>query len=99
MTTFIESILESDRQAPRKQRHTAHRIWQRLRDALAAAQQVSHANSIASAQFFSMIVNIYRREAHLVQDGAEQLLGFSNEHGLGAWMAARSEPSPKVRQL
>ncbi len=24
----IDSILEADRQAPRKQRHTAHRIWQ-----------------------------------------------------------------------
>jgi len=24
---FIGGILESDRQAPRKQRHTAHRIW------------------------------------------------------------------------
>jgi len=28
---FIEAILESDRKAPRKQRHTAHRIWCRLR--------------------------------------------------------------------
>jgi hypothetical protein len=28
---FIEAILESDRKAPRKQRHTAHRIHQRLR--------------------------------------------------------------------
>jgi transposase len=28
---FIDGILESDRQAPRKQRHTAHRIWTRLR--------------------------------------------------------------------
>jgi len=28
---FIDAILESDRQAPRKQRHTAHRIYQRLR--------------------------------------------------------------------
>lgn len=28
---FIEAILSSDRQAPRKQRHTAHRIWQRIR--------------------------------------------------------------------
>jgi hypothetical protein len=28
---FIESILESDQKAPRKQRHTAHRIWCRLR--------------------------------------------------------------------
>jgi hypothetical protein len=25
-------MLDADRQAPRKQRHTAHRIWTRLRD-------------------------------------------------------------------
>ncbi len=28
---FINAILEADRTAPRKQRHTAHRIWQRIR--------------------------------------------------------------------
>jgi len=28
----IDAILGADRQAPRKQRHTAHRIWQRLLD-------------------------------------------------------------------
>ena len=28
---FIDEILESDRQAPRKQRHTAQRIFQRIR--------------------------------------------------------------------
>jgi len=28
----IERMLEGDRQAPRKQRHTAHRIWTRLRE-------------------------------------------------------------------
>ena len=28
---FIDEILESDRKAPHKQRHTAHRIWVRLR--------------------------------------------------------------------
>src|SRR3989475_2402712 len=28
---FINDILEADRKAPRKQRHTAHRIWTRLR--------------------------------------------------------------------
>ena len=28
---FIEAILEADRRAPRKQRHTARRIWARLR--------------------------------------------------------------------
>jgi transposase len=27
----IDAILEEDRRAPRKQRHTAHRIWERLR--------------------------------------------------------------------
>jgi len=27
---FIDAILEADRKAPRKQRHTAHRIWQRI---------------------------------------------------------------------
>jgi transposase len=29
---FIDEILQADREAPRKQRHTAHRIWQRLRE-------------------------------------------------------------------
>lgn len=29
--SFIDQILTGDRQAPRKQRHTAHRIWDRLR--------------------------------------------------------------------
>jgi hypothetical protein len=29
---FIDAILEADRKAPRKQRHTAHRIWQRIRE-------------------------------------------------------------------
>jgi len=28
---FIDQILQADRKAPRKQRHTARRIWQRLR--------------------------------------------------------------------
>jgi DNA polymerase III delta subunit len=28
----IDRILETDRQAPRKQRHTAHRIWMRLQE-------------------------------------------------------------------
>ena len=30
---FIDRILNEDQQAPRKQRHTAHRIWVRLREA------------------------------------------------------------------
>lgn len=30
VAAFIDAILEADRRAPRKQRHTAHRIWVRL---------------------------------------------------------------------
>src|SRR5713101_7094040 len=34
---FIDEILQSDLQAPRKQRHTAHRIWERMRQEHPAA--------------------------------------------------------------
>lgn len=27
---FVDAVLEADRKAPRKQRHTAHRIWERI---------------------------------------------------------------------
>src|SRR4029077_20944500 len=36
----IDRMLEGDREAPRKQRHTAHRIWARLRQ-----EQPEHAIS------------------------------------------------------
>jgi transposase len=35
---FIDEILEADRKAPRKQRHTAHRIWARLRKEMPALE-------------------------------------------------------------
>jgi len=31
---FVDAILEADRKAPRKQRHTAHRIWTRMQHEL-----------------------------------------------------------------
>ena len=31
VAAFIDGILQEDRKAPRKQRHTAHRIWERIR--------------------------------------------------------------------
>ena len=31
---FVDRILEADKKAPRKQRHTAHRIWERMRHEL-----------------------------------------------------------------
>jgi transposase len=35
---FVEAILEADRKAPRKQRHTAHRIWCRMRAEMPGVQ-------------------------------------------------------------
>ena len=35
---FINAILEADRNAPRKQRHTAHRIYERIRSELPQRQ-------------------------------------------------------------
>ena len=34
---FIDAILEGDRKAPRKQRHTAKRIWERTREEVAGS--------------------------------------------------------------
>jgi hypothetical protein len=31
---FVDAVLKADRKAPRKQRHTAHRIWQRIQHKL-----------------------------------------------------------------
>ena len=31
---FVDAVLEADRKAPRKQRHTAHRIWKRIQHEL-----------------------------------------------------------------
>jgi hypothetical protein len=31
LMAVIDAILEADRRAPRKQRHTGHRIWRRIR--------------------------------------------------------------------
>lgn len=35
---FVDAVLEADRKAPRKQRHTAHRIWQRIQQELPGCQ-------------------------------------------------------------
>src|SRR5437879_5878135 len=34
VTAFVDAILEADRRAPRRQRHTAHRIYARIRQEL-----------------------------------------------------------------
>jgi hypothetical protein len=55
---IIHQILENDRQAPRKQRHTAHRIFQRLRDVL----PLSHPPGEAQVDFGEATVRLAGEE-------------------------------------
>jgi predicted ATPase len=56
------------------------------REAIAFARALSHPNSVASAEFFLNIVQMYRHEARVVQETAERIIAFSSEHGFGAWL-------------
>lgn len=58
---FIDEILESDRQEPRKQRHTAHRIWDRVR-----GQYPNHAVGESTVRRY-----VSRRRRELGLKGAE----------------------------
>jgi transposase len=54
----IDGILESDRQAPRKQRHTAHRIWARMR--------AEHPENGVSESHLRRYVRLRKRELGLL---------------------------------
>jgi transposase len=57
---FIDGILDSDKQAPRKQRHTAHRIWTRLRK--------EHPEQAISESQVRRYVRKRKRETGLIAD-------------------------------
>ena len=42
---FVDAVLEADRKAPRKPRHTAHRIWQRIQHELPDCKRLANARS------------------------------------------------------
>jgi uncharacterized repeat protein (TIGR03803 family) len=48
---FIDEILRTDQQAPRKQRHTAHRIWERIRDSVPKAGRTQRGNLYGTAEY------------------------------------------------
>jgi class 3 adenylate cyclase/predicted ATPase len=54
--------------------------------AIAFARDISHPNSLAAAEFFLMIVQLYRREAPAVEETAQRVIAFSTEYGFGAWL-------------
>jgi hypothetical protein len=43
------------------------------KDAMMAAQEIAHPNSVAAAEFFANIVRMYRREACAAQESAEHV--------------------------
>ena len=68
---FIEAILEADQRAPRKQRHTAHRIWQRL-------QQEQPAHPIAEST-----VRQFVREWKRERGGESRETAVPQQHAWG----------------
>ncbi len=68
---IIRGWLEADLQVPRKQRHTAHRVWERLVG--------EHGASVAEST-----VREFVREVKLELAGAAAEVAVPQEHGLGA---------------
>ena len=67
----IDRILEADRHAPRKQRHTAHRIWTRLRE-----EHPEHAISEATVRRY-----VHKRKQELGLGGREVFVPQSYDWG------------------
>lgn len=68
---YIDQMLEGDRQAPRKQRHTAHRIWTRLR-----AEHSSHSIAEPTVRRY-----VQRRKQELGLGGREVFVPQSYDWG------------------
>jgi transposase len=88
----IEGMLESDLKAPRKQRHTAHRIWARLRD--------EHPEVPIAEATVRRYVALRRREMGL--KGAEVFVPQSYSWGQEAqvdWFEAAAKLGGETRDL
>jgi transposase len=66
VAAFIDGILEADRQAPRKQRHTAHRIYERLRQER-PGQQIAEPTVRRYVQQRKVALGLARRETFVPQ--------------------------------
>ena len=87
----IDGILEADRQAPRKQRHTAHRIWTRLQEERPQA-------SIAEATVRRYVQRWKQASGH----GRESYVPQSYDWGQEAqvdWYEAVAKLDGEVRKL
>lgn len=89
---FIDNVLEEDRRAPRKQRHTAHRIWQRIRSELPEVQICER----------SVRLYVHQRKAALGLIGHETFVPQSYEWGSEAqvdWYEAWADLSGERTKL
>lgn len=70
---FIDSVLEADRKAPRKQRHTSRRIWQRITDERGAdvAESTVRTYVRARKKELGLGVSAYVPQHHEVARAAE----------------------------
>ncbi len=73
---FIDKILSEDRQAPRKQRHTAHRIWVRLKQ-----EQPDHPISEATVREY-----VRQRKEEMAVGRREVFVPQSYQHGRSAYL-------------
>ena len=76
--------------------HAAWTLWQlgypdqalnKVHEALALAQKLSHPHSLVFAQFFLGVLRQYRREARAAQENAERVIALCAEHGLTDYWA------------
>jgi predicted ATPase len=74
----------------------------RSREALALAEKLSHAHSLAFASFYASVLHQFRRETQAVLKQAAVTIALSQQGGFGQWLAggmilrdwARAEPRP-----
>jgi transposase len=76
----IDQILEADREAPRKQRHTARRIWQRL---------VEEHGAVVSERQVCRYVHVKRRELGVVGEVFVPLISDAGVEGEVDWGQAK----------
>jgi transposase len=67
--TFVDAILEADKTAPRKQRHTAHRIWCRIRGEMAEVK-VAESTIRRYVRERKVELNLTKRETFIPQSYA-----------------------------
>ena len=89
---FIDRILNEDQQAPRKQRHTAHRIWDRLREV-----QPEHMVGEATVRAY-----VRRRKREMGTNGREGFVPQSyalGQEGQVDWFEAAARLDGQQRTL